>query len=404
MSRSYYSLIGAGAALIGCCYGFARFAYGLFVPVFTDRFEMSATVIGLVGAGSYVGYCAAITVALVYSDRVGARRMAVAAGVVATVGILVVTAAQSAAVLAIGILVAGMSTGLASPPLASALAQRLSAERADRAQTIVNAGTGIGVVVSGPIALALLDQWRLAWAIYGAITVAVTAWVAFALRTGSQASRSSATVGRRFRPGTAGLLVASVLTGAGSIAIWNFGRDLIGAASGGDAIATAAWMLLGAAGIGGAFGGAAVHRLGFSRTWVATVTAMAAATAGLALAADHVAAILVSASVFGAAYIGLSGLLLLWGTRVYPDAAAYGVGLAFFAIAAGQAIGAPVVGALIESFGYQVAFLVFAAAGALSMLVRPASAATDEVPVSGGDGDDDRGGRDRRGGGDQRQL
>ena len=41
---------------------------------------------------------------------------------------------------------------------------------------------------------------------------------------------------------------------------------------------------------------------------------------------------------------------------------------------------------------------------ALSMLVRPASAATDEVPVSSGDGDDDRGGRDRRGGGDQRQL
>ena len=73
MSRSYYSLIGAGAALIGCCYGFARFAYGLFVPVFTDRFELNATVIGLVGAGSYVGYCAAITVALVYTHRVGAR-------------------------------------------------------------------------------------------------------------------------------------------------------------------------------------------------------------------------------------------------------------------------------------------------------------------------------------------
>ncbi len=388
MSRSYYSLIGAGAALIGCCYGFARFAYGLFVPVFTDRFELNATVIGLVGAGSYVGYCAAITVALVYSDRVGARRMAVAAGVVATVGILVVTAAQSAAVLAIGILVAGMSTGLASPPLASALAQRLSAERADRAQTIVNAGTGIGVVVSGPIALALLDQWRLAWAIYGAITVAVTAWVAFALRTGSQASRSSATVGRRFRPGTAGLLVASVLTGAGSIAIWNFGRDAISQAHAGG-LATAAWIALGAAGVAGALGGDLVRRLGFRPAWVGVVAAMSAATVLLAVAVRHPVAVLLAVTVFGAAYITMSGLLLIWSTRVYPESASLGVGLSFFALAAGQALGAPLTGALTENLGYPTAFVVAAAVGAIALVLRPppsprADAHTPEMPAEKG--------------------
>ncbi|WNG87554.1 MFS transporter [Mycobacterium sp. ITM-2016-00317] len=373
--RTFYSLIAAGTALIGCCYGFARFAYGLFVPVFTDEFQLSSTVIGLIGSGSYVGYCAAITVALVFSDRVGARRMAVAAGVVATVGIVVVAVAPSAPVLAAGILLAGMSTGLASPPLATALAQRLSAERADRAQTIVNAGTGIGVVVSGPIAFALFDHWRVAWGTYGVLTVAVTVWVAFTLRNGPAADRGVRR-DRRLAPGTARLLTASVLAGLGSIAIWNFGRDLISTSSGGDAVATSAWMLLGAAGIIGALGGSAVQRLGFRPTWVVTVSAMSAGTALLAVSREHTAGVLLSAGMFGAAYIGLTGLLLLWSTRLYPDSAAFGVGMSFFAIAAGQAIGAPVVGALIQSFGYTAAFLVFAVVGLMPAILSPASART----------------------------
>lgn len=263
-------------------------------------------------------------------------------------------------------------SGLASPPLATALAQRLSAERADRAQTIVNAGTGIGVVVSGPIAFALFDQWRAAWVTYGLLTVAVTAWVAFALRNGPAADRR-VREDRGFHPGTGRLLTASLLTGLGSIAVWNFGRDLISTGSGGDAVATTAWMVLGAAGIGGALGGSAVQRLGFRPTWVVTVSAMSAAPALLALSLDHTAGILLSAGMFGAAYIGLSGLLLLWSTRLYPESAAFGVGMSFFAIAAGQAIGAPVVGALIESFGYTAAFLMFAVVSLIPAVLSPAS-------------------------------
>ncbi|ANI42811.1 YbfB/YjiJ family MFS transporter [Mycolicibacterium vaccae] len=254
-------------------------------------------------------------------------------------------------------------SGLASPPLATALAQRLSAERADRAQTIVNAGTGIGVVVSGPIAFALFDQWLAAWITYGLLTVAVTAWVAFALRNGPAAGRR-VREDRGFHPGTGRLLTASLLTGLGSIAVWNFGRDLISTGSGGDAVATTAWMML---------GGSAVQRLGFRPTWVVTVSAMSAAPALLALSLDHTAGILLSAGMFGAAYIGLSGLLLLWSTRLYPESAAFGVGMSFFAIAAGQAIGAPVVGALIESFGYTAAFLVFAVVSLIPAVLSPVS-------------------------------
>lgn len=50
-------------------------------------------------------------------------------------------------------------------------------------------------------------------------------------------------------------------------------------------------------------------------------------------------AVILAATMFGAAYITLTGLVLLWSTRLYPDRTSFGVGIAFFTIAAGQALG-----------------------------------------------------------------
>lgn len=372
----------AGAALIACCYGFARFAYGLFVPTFTEHFHLTPTMIGVIGAGSYVGYCVAIVTSLALTERIGPRRTAVIAGVVATTGLSVVASAPAAWVLAVGILMAGTSTGLASPPLAAAVAQRLTGHIADRAQTFVNAGTGLGVVASGPIAYLLTEQWRLAWAVYAALAALVTAWVAVTLR-GEVRNQQGRTDFRRWhRPGTVALLTASLLCGVGSIAIWNFGRDVISQSHAGG-LATASWIVLGAAGIVGALGGDLVQRMGFRTAWLAVVTAMSAATVLLAVAVPHAAAVLLAVTVFGATYICMTGLLLIWGTRVYRESASFGVGLAFFALAAGQGLGAPLTGLLTESFGHLTAFVTAAATGAASLLLPPASRrAGGDVPDS----------------------
>lgn len=60
-------------------------------------------------------------------------------------------------------IIAGSSTGLASPPLADAVARGLNADRADRVQTVINAGTDLGVMVWGPVALLTTGNWRIAW-------------------------------------------------------------------------------------------------------------------------------------------------------------------------------------------------------------------------------------------------
>jgi predicted MFS family arabinose efflux permease len=368
MQRSFYYLVSAGTLLIACCYGFARFAYGLFSPALSDEFALTPTMAGAIGSGSYLGYCVAIVVSIVLTERIGARRVAVMAGVVATVGISAVAAAGSAPVLAAGVLVAGSSTGLASPPLAAAVARWVRPGVRDRAQTVVNAGTGVGVFLSAPIALLLFGQWRLAWAVMAAIAAAVTVMVAYAIPPSATAADDP--VRPAWRGGAGSLVVASLLIGFGSVAVWNFGRELSGGL--GDTVSTVVWTVLGAAGIAGAFSGDAVRRVGLTRAWRIATTSMTGATLVYAACPDDAVAVLVAAAVFGAAYIALSGLLLLWATRIYANSASFGVGLSFFALAVGQALGAPAVGAMIEKTTPRIAFIVVAALGITAMLMKPA--------------------------------
>jgi MFS family permease len=144
-------LAAAGLAVIAVCYGLARFAYGLFVPAFTAEFGLGATAAGAIASSSYAAYCVAVVAATLATVRWGPRVVATAAGLAAVLGTGLIAIAPGVPVLAVGVVIAGSSTGLASPPLADAVARWVRDDRADRVQTVVNAGTGVGVAVSGPI-------------------------------------------------------------------------------------------------------------------------------------------------------------------------------------------------------------------------------------------------------------
>lgn len=173
-------------------------------------------------------------------------------------------------------------------------------------------------------------------------------------------------------PGTAALVTGSFLMGLSSIAVWTFGRDLV--TTDGDATALVSalmWTALGAAGIVGAFSGDLVSRIGLTRSWIAMMIAMNAATALLATVPASTIGIFAAATIFGAAYISLTGIILLWSTRIYPGRTSFGVGPSFFTIAAGQAVGAPAAGLITDHAGVATAFYLCAALGLIGALVRP---------------------------------
>lgn len=282
-------LTGAGLSLIAVCYGLVRFAYGLFVPVFRTEFALDAGAVGAIASGSYVSYCIAIAFSTVLTARFGGRVVAAAAGVIATIGVLMVAAAPTAWMLAAGVLIAGSSTGVASPPLAHAVAHTVRTPIRDRVQTVINAGTCIGVAIAVPIALLTHDHWRAAWVVFAIICALVTAWVVVAVPAGPthrpDTSAVQALIPYPLLPADARRLVmAAALMGTASSAVWTFGRDMLTSSGGmSEAASSIAWIFLGAFGVLGAAARDLIGRFGIRASWMTTMLVLGAATGLLAL-------------------------------------------------------------------------------------------------------------------------
>jgi predicted MFS family arabinose efflux permease len=380
--RSITRLVAPGLAMIAVTYGLARFAYGLFLPEMREAFDLSGSVLGLIGAGSYAGYCFAILVALVFTSRTGPRFMTVAAGAVAVVGMAAVAGAPSAWVLALGILVAGSSSGLASPPMGEAVITSIREELQDRANTLINSGTSIGVALSGPAALLVAEQWRVAWAAFVLIGIVVVAWNTMVIPRNSVGKGRpdnvvSADVPRlsvRYLVGPRSVFLFAAATGVGfaSAAYWTFSRDLVMRA--GDLSVTGStlfWTVIGVSGLAGGLAGDLVQRFGLATAFRAALLCMAVATGMLAAAPGALLSTYLSAALFGSTYIMLTGIILVWSVSIFHERPSAGLGAAFLLIAAGQVLGAPVAGAVAGAAGLVVMFWIFAGVAVLTALISP---------------------------------
>ncbi|MFN2257402.1 MAG: MFS transporter, partial [Desulfuromonadaceae bacterium] len=78
-----------------------------------------------------------------------------------------------------------------------------------------------------------------------------------------------------------------------------------------------------------------------------------------------------SALVFGLAYMSLTGLYLMTSIRLLPGRLAMGPVLPFVAVSLGQAAGSPIVGKLVDGFGYTDSFAMFAVFGTLAAMISP---------------------------------
>ncbi|MEX5720790.1 MFS transporter [Geodermatophilus maliterrae] len=377
------SLVAAGTGVIAVTYGLVRFGYGLHLPTLVSEFGLPAAVAGAIAAGSFAGYCAAALLAQWLITLGHPRRTLWTACALATVGSLVTAAAWSSGSLAVGVVVAGSAAGAASPALVTAVASTVHAATADRAQAVVNSGTGVGVVVGGLLAAALAGQWRLLWVGFAVAAVSVTWWAdqRTTWPTGPAAPRAGASRPWADLAALRPSLLAAVLAGAGSAAVWTFGRDLLTTTGGMPATTTALlWSVLGGAGILGASSGDLVHRLGPHLAWAATAVVMAAATAVLVVLPDLVPLAALALAAFGGSYVALSGVLIVCAARITPHRAAGSTAILFVALTTGQALGAATLGALADATSPAVSFLSAAALILLSS-VAAARRPSDLVPA-----------------------
>jgi predicted MFS family arabinose efflux permease len=368
------NLVAAGFALTAVTYGLARFAYGLLLPDIREDIALGAVGAGWIGGSSFAAYCIGIVFAFTAKARLGERRIAMLAGITATVGLTLVIFAQSALGLGPAIALAGLSTGLTSPPLAAAVSRAIQERARPKANGAINAGTAAGIVFSGLTVLAFSGSWRELYALFAAIAAGVSLWLWVAV----PAAATDETPPARFaladlrRAGVLGLSASTALVGIASTAIWTFGANLLREELGfSDEALALAWIVLGTAGVLGIATGALTDRFGVGAVHRLAVFAMALAIVALAAASIVPSFAFAAMGLFGLAYILSTGAFLLWGIELYPDRPEFGLGLPFLVMALGQTAGAPLFGAVWGAAGSAVALPIFAAIMASAAIKAP---------------------------------
>jgi predicted MFS family arabinose efflux permease len=375
----------SGLGLIAATYGLVRLAYGLFLPDVQRDLGLSSGAAGWISSGASVLYCVGALVGFLLAARVP-RVLVLAAAIVAGAGALGMATAPDSTVFGVSSVIGSAGAGLASPALVRLVAQQVPEAVQGRAQSIVNAGTGPGLVGAGVLALVLLPDWRAAWAVSGVFALAVGGALLAASRGGgggggvrTQPAAPARHPDRAWVLAHRGVIALALLFGAGSAVVWTYGRSALVDAGAPVAASVSAWIALG-------IGGAAVvltarwsSRLRAATTWTATTGAVAVTVVVLGVWPQSTVAALLACAVFGWGYTAATGALITWTTEIDPDRAAAGTSVLFVALVLGQAAGSALAGALVGSVGTVMAFVagavVTAVGAALGPVVRGAAAA-----------------------------
>ena len=333
----------AGTLLIASTYGMARFGVGLFAPRLVAERPALAPVVGWAAAAQFVSYSLAAAVAARVSDR-RPRAAVLVAGTTAALGCIGVATTASAGWFVALVFVGGTGAGLASPALVRLVDAVTPPHAAATAQSLVNTGTAVGVVVAGALALAVPSTAG-AWWTMAALNALAAGAVLLLVRGRGRLGEPSASVSGTsydWRPLTTPA-AAAVVVGAGSALLWSYG-PLIATGSGpvDDGRVGFLWIALGMGGFLGPLTGRLVERRGLAGAWAWSVGAVAVASVALAgaVGVDLAWPAYVAMACFGAGYMCLSGVLILWAREVWPEAAGRGTSVLFVALAVGQAVGA----------------------------------------------------------------
>lgn len=372
-------LITAGTALIAATYGLVRLTYGLFLPDVQAELALSASTAGLISSGASAAYCIAAIAGFLFAAR-APHLFAGLATVTAAGGAIGMSLAGTGALFAIAAILASSGAGFASPALVELLQRTLPAAHVGRMQSVVNAGTGPGLVAAGVLALTLLPDWRLSWALAAAFAAAAGALVlvSSARRRPADQNPDAASITGSLPP--AGwfrqhlrVITSALLLGAGSAAVWTFGRTALVEAGASQEVSALAWVALGVGGAAVIVTAGSLQKLSPRRAWLLTCLPVAGATVLLGFFAGAWPIAFAACIGFGWGYTAGTGVLIAWTTRLDAARAPAGTALLFVVLVLGQAIGSATVGGVIEQLGTPLSFAASAAlvlVGALGASVR----------------------------------
>jgi predicted MFS family arabinose efflux permease len=379
----------AGLSAIAVAYGFARYGYGLFVPVFREEFGLSTRAVGFVSSAGYASYLLAMVLTGFLVGRTGPRFPVVAGLLCAAAGMGLIATAQSPPPLVAGVVLAGSSPGFCWAPFSDAVAMLVEEGRRGRVLSAVSTGTTFGLAVAGPVVLLTgatgspgnESGWRYAWAAFAAAALLVALWNARLLpgepyrraSAGAEVGTGGLGIGRFLGRGSGPLLGQAFSYGLVAAFYYTYAVDLVRQSGFGEAWGPILWTLVGVAGVTGVIAGDAVSRFGLGRCLVVCLGVLALSIGALGIAGGSWLLVAVCAVAFGASYMPVAALLVLWSADVFRDRPAAGFSVVLFSLALGSVVGPAIFGVIAGIFDLRAAFWCAAALTALSIVLGPSS-------------------------------
>lgn len=384
MKKLDYHLVLPGICMVATSYGLARYAYGLFLPIFREAFELGDAALAYVAAISYISYFCIAIVGIYLSTRLAPRLSVLLGGLLAVLGMTMIAAAQTPFTLAAGVAIAGVSPGLAYTPFSVIIATLVSEARQRSVYSMINSGTSLGVMFSGPAAIFLGEQWRLAWCFFALFGLLSTWWCVSILPRLPARTEPVSFDGVSLRILLAGtrahLLVVSFLIGIATSIYWAFSVDLVtGAGQTYDLFGFKVtstqfgqvfWTFVGLAGFAGMTAAQVIARLGILHALRLFLIGISASTAMIAMS-DLAGVVLISGLIFGAGFVFMAATLGIWSLELFKDLPAVGFGLTFLLLSAGQFVGPIIIGLLIDHFHLGHLFVASALLCAMLVLLLP---------------------------------
>ncbi|MER7251738.1 YbfB/YjiJ family MFS transporter [Kribbella sp. NPDC000426] len=352
-------MAGRGAAALAGGMGIGRFAYTPILPMMHAQAGLSPRLGAALATANYAGYLAGALAAIAVPRLVHSRWTLRLSMLVLAATLALMPLGRSGS-LWIGLrLVAGIASALVFVIAVSAVLPRLHSHHVGW----TFGGVGAGIALSGAVLAG--GNWRTAWWLSAALTIACTIPAWHLTGSGGSATVAHGTRSRHFNA----LLASYTLEGIGYIIAGTFLVAAINETATG-AVGNGAWIVVGLAALPSTALWAWLSRSWSRSTLLLVALLLQAVGIALPTFVHGVAAALISAALFGATFLGVANLAIAIGAELdVPHA----VAVLTTGYSLGQIIGPLAVGPLLHN-GYHQALLVSAGVVALAataaLLVR----------------------------------
>lgn len=176
-----------GALTLFCCFGLARFSFGMLLPAMRGDLGFGYDRMGFVSTGNFVGYLISVGLAPLVLRRVKPRLLISLALALIAAALLGISQSSSFVVIVGLYALVGVGGGFANIPIMVLVSHWFRRERRGRAAGLMVAGNGVGIILSGFLIPYLnealgADGWRAGWLILGGLILLLALVVGLLLR------------------------------------------------------------------------------------------------------------------------------------------------------------------------------------------------------------------------------